>query len=89
MHFGRYRQHTHALDDRDKDKKEIDLLIIQDGTIYPLEIKKTASPAKDATRHFKALEKLKMPIGPGGILCLATQYLPLSESISVIPAGTI
>jgi len=28
---------------RDKDQKEIDLLIIQDGRVYPLEFKKTAS----------------------------------------------
>ncbi|MDL2226644.1 ATP-binding protein [Deltaproteobacteria bacterium OttesenSCG-928-M10] len=35
---------------RDKDQKEIDLLIIQDGTVYPLECKKTASPDKNDVR---------------------------------------
>ncbi len=33
---------------RDKDKKEIDLLIEKDGTLYPLEFKKTASPRRGA-----------------------------------------
>src|SRR3990172_3732329 len=55
---------------RDKDQKEIDLLIIKDGTIFPLEFKKTASPNKNDVKHFQVLEKLNMPIGDGGIICL-------------------
>ena len=35
---------------RDKDKKEIDLLIVRDETIYPLEFKKTASPNRRMIR---------------------------------------
>lgn len=74
---------------RDKDKKEIDLLIIQDGTVYPLEFKKTASPDKKAIRHFKILDKLNLPIGPGGVVCLCTQYLPLTAKASAIPVSAI
>ena len=66
---------------RDTDQKEIDLLIIKDGTVYPVEFKKTASPDKSAIRHFKVLEKLKMPIGMGAVMCLAKQSLPLSEKV--------
>jgi predicted AAA+ superfamily ATPase len=72
---------------RDKDQKEIDLLIIQDGTVYPLEFKKSASPGKDAVRHFQVLEKLNMPIGQGGVICLASQSLPLTSTASSIPAA--
>lgn len=74
---------------RDKDQKEIDLLIIQDGTVYPLEFKKTASPDKNDVRHFSVLEKLKMPIGLGGVICLATQALPLNETAWSIPVSWI
>ena len=74
---------------RDKDKKEIDLLIIADGTVYPLEIKKTASPDKTAIRHFQVLEKLNMPIGPGGVICLVQQLLPLTATNYVIPVTAI
>jgi len=74
---------------RDKDKKEIDLLIIQDGTIYPIEIKKTASPKKDDVRHFSTLEKLKMPIGPGGVVCLSEHSIPLTESAYSIPISVL
>ena len=74
---------------RDKDKKEIDLLIIQDETIYPLEFKKTASPKKDTARHFSVLDKLKLPIGPGGVICLSEHILPLKETIYSIPVSLL
>ncbi len=74
---------------RDKDQKEIDLLIIQDGQAYPLEFKKTASPHKTDARHFQALEKLGMPVGPGGVICLAPQPLPLTEKAWSIQAACI
>lgn len=70
---------------RDKDKKEIDLLIVQDDVIYPLEIKKTAAPDKSDIRHFKVLERLAGAPGPGGVICLADQTLPLTETRWVIP----
>ena len=74
---------------RDKDQKEIDLLIISDGTIYPIEIKKSASPDANAAKQFQMLDKLKIPLGHGGIICLIPQLLPLTSSSSAIPAGMI
>jgi predicted AAA+ superfamily ATPase len=74
---------------RDKDKKEIDLLIVQDGTIYPLEFKKTASPQKTTVSHFKVLERLHMPLGTGGVICLADRALPLTEKLGVIPVTAL
>lgn len=74
---------------RDKDKKEIDLLIAKDGVLYPLEFKKTASPGRRNVRHFQVLEKLNMPVGKGGVICLAEQSLPLSPDTSSIPVSVI
>ncbi|RRD69728.1 MULTISPECIES: ATP-binding protein [unclassified Desulfovibrio] len=74
---------------RDRDQKEIDLLIIQDGTVFPLEIKKTASPDKRDIRHFAVLEKLGMPVGMGGVICLADQALPLDKTAWSVPASWI
>jgi hypothetical protein len=71
---------------RDRDQREIDLLLVQDGTVYPLEIKKTASPTRDDVRHFQALERIGLPIGPGGVICLAEQSLPLTAATQSIPA---
>ncbi|HEY3278665.1 MAG TPA: DUF4143 domain-containing protein [Syntrophorhabdaceae bacterium] len=74
---------------RDKDQKEIDLLILQDGVVYPLEFKKSASPGKADARSFKTLEKLGLPIGPGGIICLTLQSLPITANVLSIPVGVI
>jgi uncharacterized protein len=74
---------------RDKDKKEIDLLIVQDGAIYPFEFKKTAAPSASDVRHFDALKRLGMPVGPGGVICLIPRDLPLTESAMAIPVGVL
>ncbi|MCG2811131.1 MAG: ATP-binding protein [Candidatus Aminicenantes bacterium] len=74
---------------RDKDQKEIDLIISQDGVIYPLEFKKTALPTQNDVRHFKTLTRLKTPVGPGGVICLAPAALPLGNSIFIIPVSAI
>jgi predicted AAA+ superfamily ATPase len=74
---------------RDKDQREIDLLIMLDGILYPLEIKKTASPGREDVRNFGALERLRLPVGPGGVICLAEQALPLTEKYQSIPVWMI
>jgi predicted AAA+ superfamily ATPase len=74
---------------RDKDKKEIDLLIVLDEAIHPLEFKKSASPGRDAVRHFGPLVRLDRPIGPGGVVCLAESSLPLARGVVSIPVGAV
>jgi predicted AAA+ superfamily ATPase len=74
---------------RDKDQKEIDVLIVQNGTLYPIEIKKTGNPGRDAVRHFSVLEKLGITIGPGAVICLANERLPLTANVELIPAWQV
>jgi len=74
---------------RDKDKKEIDLLVVRDGIIYPLECKKSASPSRDDVRHFSVLDNLKLTTGPGGVICLADHSLPLGATTRSIPVSEI
>jgi predicted AAA+ superfamily ATPase len=70
---------------RDKDMVEIDLLIIQDGKIHPLEFKKTSRPSKDVIKNFSALNKLNYPIGHGGIICMVDKIFPLTQTVDAIP----
>jgi predicted AAA+ superfamily ATPase len=57
---------------RDKDQKEVDLLIMENGCLYPLEIKKTAAPKKQDIAAFSALSSIKgIAIGSGGVICTA------------------
>lgn len=74
---------------RDKDKKEIDLLIIQDNTIYPIEFKKSASVNKSMVSSFELLNKFNLPIGDGGIICFGDSFIPLTKNISIIPIGML
>ena len=72
---------------RDKDKREVDLLIEENGTLYPIEIKKTAPIQNIKFKGFDILDKLGMPIGHGGVLCFTSSLLPLSKSVDAIPVG--
>ncbi len=72
---------------RDKDKKEIDIIIEDNGLLYPIEIKKTASPDKNMIKNFSVLPENK--ISRGAIICMADTDLPLKENINVIPVGYI
>jgi len=86
---------------RDKDQKEIDLLILQDGTLYPIESKKAASPGKDSIKHFKVLDpltepekfgelaQLKINIGTGAVACMANDLLPIDNKNWCVPAWMI
>ena len=72
---------------RDKEQTEIDLLIEQDNTLYPIEFKKTATPGYNAIKSFPVLEKLAKNIGPGAVICLRKEDVPLSREVTVIPIG--
>ncbi len=74
---------------RDRDKKEVDLLIVRDDAIYPLEFKKSASPSPETARQFRVLSRLDRPVGPGGVVCLVESSLPLAEGVVTIPVGAI
>jgi len=74
---------------RDTGQREIDLLIVRDGTVYPVEFKKTASPDRKAARNFPALERLGLPVGLGAVICLAREALPLDGKVWSVPAGLV
>ncbi len=69
---------------RDKEKKEIDLIIEQNGKLYPIEIKKTAKPSLDMISNFKVLEKVK-EVGEGAVICMYDKVIKLDEKNIVIP----
>jgi predicted AAA+ superfamily ATPase len=71
---------------RDKDMNEIDLLIEDNGTLYPLEIKKHADPDKRDIKAFAVLDEIKsIRRGPGGVVCLYDNLITLKDSDKVIP----
>jgi hypothetical protein len=89
---------------RDQNKKEIDLIIHQNNTVNPIEIKKGASP-QDAVRSFSVLKPiaedpseedrfsgaahLKTMIGAGAVVCLASNVTPIDKKNWYVPAWVI
>ena len=70
---------------RDIDGKEIDLLIAQGNDIYPIEIKKSKNPA-NPDKNFKVLDKLKINVKPGLVICMADELLPFNRNTWLCPA---
>ncbi len=69
---------------RDKEKREIDLVIEQNGTLYPIEIKKSAKPTKNMIENFSVLDKVSK-VGEGAIICMYDRILDLDEKNKAIP----
>jgi len=68
-------------------KREMDLLIEENGVFYPIEIKKTASVHNSSFKGFHMLDNLKMPIGHGSVICMASSLTPLGDGVDAVPAG--
>ncbi|WP_425516093.1 ATP-binding protein [Anaerolentibacter hominis] len=89
---------------RDSNKKEIDVIIHQNNTVYPIEIKKGSYP-KDAIKNFSVLKPitqepseedvfagtahLKTAIGIGAVVCLASDIMPIDKKNWYVPAWLI
>ncbi|WP_313165160.1 ATP-binding protein [Sedimentibacter sp.] len=71
---------------RDKDAKEIDLIIEQNGILHPVEIKKTANPGKEHIENFSVLDKVSgMSVGTGCVVCMYDKYIYLNNKNLSIP----
>lgn len=74
---------------RDSSQREIDLLILDNNMIYPVEIKKSANPGEKAVRHFSLLENAKLNVGTGAVICLTDDVMPLNQNTLLVPLDKI
>jgi len=71
---------------RDKDKKEIDLLIERGNIIYPIEIKKSGSVSKEWVKNFNVLDKIPgKQVGRGAVICLTEKRFPINDTVDALP----
>ena len=71
---------------RDKDKYEIDLLIVLDGKLYPVEIKKTATPSLADAKNFFVTEHIKgVEVQPPVIVCNTATVSMVKKNLFAIP----
>ncbi len=73
---------------RDVDRKEVDLLMVEAGKVYPMEIKKAKDPS-EPDRNFSVLRNLGLEVMPGLILCMADEFFPINRGAYLCPVGKI
>lgn len=74
---------------RDRDAKEIDVILEGDGKLCPLEIKKTATPDKRLTRVFGIVDRSPLERGVGAVLCMAEQLSAFDRDDLIVPIWMI
>jgi len=72
---------------RDKDRKEIDLLLAHDGYLYPIEVKKAATVRPRDASAFALLEHHGAKIDKGFVVSLTEEHIPLTRTIENLPIG--
>lgn len=74
---------------RDKDAREIDLLLERDGKLFPIEIKKMAAPPKKLTKVFDLIGKSPLERGTGAVLCMADKLGAFDQDNLIVPISLI
>ena len=72
---------------RDKEKREIDLIIEENDKLYPIEIKRKSNPDKNDIKNFDVLKKFNKEIGEGAVICLSNDELPITRDVIKIPVS--
>ena len=74
---------------RDKDAKEIDVIIEGDGKLCPLEIKKTSTPDKRITKTFSIIDKSPLVLGTSAVLCMSDKLSAFDSNNLIVPIWMI
>lgn len=74
---------------RDKEQREIDLIIEYGGEIHPIEIKKSSNPNILMTKNFDVLKKSNAKVGQGAVICMKETLSALNKDTLIIPIWCI
>lgn len=74
---------------RDKDAKEIDIVLEHDGVLNPLEIKKSSNPGTELVKVFDLLDKSSTPRSKGAVLCMKPELSAIDRDNYIIPIWMI
>ena len=70
---------------RDKDAREIDIILEQNGELNLIEIKKSANPAPEILRSFSVLEKTGLNRGKGAVICMKMELSAFNQENFIVP----
>lgn len=70
-------------------REEVDFLIIQNGCIYPMEVKRSATPRVEDLRHAQKLPLGMYTLKPGIVFCTARQFYPMENGNCAVPVSML
>ena len=70
---------------RDKDAKEIDVILEHDGVLNPIEIKKTSNPGTKLTKVSGLLDKASTPRSNGAVICMKPALRAVDKDNYIVP----
>ena len=74
---------------RDKDAKEIDIVIEHDGVTNPIEIKKTSNPGTELIKAFKLLDNASAKRSCGAVICMKPELSAIDRDNFIVPVWMI
>lgn len=74
---------------RDKDAREIDIILEHDGVLNPIEIKKTANPGLELIKVFKLLDKSSAKRSKGAVVCMKPELSAIDRENYIVPVWMI
>lgn len=74
---------------RDKDTKEIDVVLEHDGVLNPIEIKKSSHPSAELTKVFSLLDRASTPKSKGAVICMKPELSAIDKENYIVPIWMI
>lgn len=74
---------------RDKDAKEIDIVLEHDGVLNPIEIKKTSNPGTELTKVFTLLDRASVPRDKGAVICMKPELGAIDRDNYIVPVWMV
>lgn len=74
---------------RDKDAKEIDIVLEHDGVLNPIEIQKSSNPGSQLTKAFNLLDRSSAPRSKGAVICMKPELSMIDRETFIVPVWVI
>lgn len=74
---------------RDRDAREIDVIIEGDGKLCPIEIKKTATPSQRMIKAFSLIDRSPLLPGTSAVLCMSDRLSAFDSDNLIVPIWMI
>ena len=74
---------------RDTSQREIDLVLVKDASLHPIEIKAGMEYGRKDIRAFPCLDGLRLPRGKGALLCAAAKPYPIDGDTWAYPLASL